>query len=406
MSKLGLKDKLREFEQMQSRVRAKRTATSDDVLERLLGGHEHDGCFVIERRFALHEAHGPIRLQNFFEITGAAFAIAGKDEQLSQMSAREVLFIDTETTGLAGGAGTLAFLVGLGYFAEEQFVVRQYFLRQPQEELAMLKALQQHFEQAQALVSFNGKSFDLPLLTSRTVLNRMRFDFKRLPHFDVLHASRRIWKEHVADCSLGNLETHILGKQRREDVPGYLIPQIYFDFVRSGKTEQLAGIFSHNREDLVTTAALATYLGHLVQSPFKGHATRDELRKVGRLYRETGALETSTQLFEHLLSAEAGTRQREDYLALGFCYKSQRRYAEAATVWERLIEQYAFHPLPFIELAKYLEHRAKDFARALAVVQRALRAIALKEGLRDSAETVLYKNDLLKREARLREKIV
>lgn len=401
MSKLGLKEKLREFDQLQNRVRAARKVTSNDTLERLLGGSEHDGCFVVERRFPLQEAHGPVRLASLFELKGAAFAIAGKDEQLHQMTASRALFIDTETTGLAGGAGTLAFLVGLGYFADEHFIVRQYFLRQPYEEAALLKALQRHVEQAQTLVSFNGKSFDLPLLASRTILNRMRFDFKRLPHFDVLHASRRIWKEQVADCSLGNLEAMILGKKRREDVPGYLIPQIYFDFVRTGKTEQLVEIFAHNREDIVTTAALTAYLGQLVQTPFKFQASREELRKVGRLYREAGALEAGAQLFEQLLSDEASAHTREDYLALGFCYKSQRRYAEAAAVWERVIAQYSFHPLPFIESAKYLEHRAKDYSRALEMVQRALRAIGVTEGLRASAETVFYKKDLLKREARL-----
>ncbi len=405
MSKLGLKEKLRDFDQMQSRVRAARVATSNDVLERLLGGEEREGCFVVERRFALHEAHGPIRLAQLFEVSGAALGIAAKDASLQQLQSRHTLFIDIETTGLAGGAGTLAFLLGLGSFEDEHFIVRQYFLRQPHEEAAMLTALQRHMSQAQALVSFNGKSFDIPLLASRAILNRMRIDFSLLPHLDVLHASRRLWKERVPDCSLGNLETHILGKTRGEDVPGYMIPQIYFDFVRTGKTDQLAEIFAHNRQDLVTTAALLAYLGHLVQSPFKWQASREELRKVGRLYREAGELDASTALFENLLATDEASRQREDDLALGFCYKSQRRYEDASLVWERVIERYAFHPLPFIELAKYLEHRAKDYARALEMVQRALRALNMMEGLRASPEVLVYKKDLQRREVRLQKKL-
>ncbi len=404
MSKLGLKEKLREFEQLQSRVRAHRVATGNEVLERLLGGEERDGCFVVERRYALHETHGPICLAHLLEVSGPALGITAKDERLNALHARQALFLDTETTGLVGGTGTLAFLVGVGYFENESFMVRQYFLRQPHEESAMLTALQQHLTQAQGLVSFNGKSFDVPLLLSRTILNRMRLDFERLPHLDVLHASRRIWKERVPDCSLGNLETHILGKSRREDVPGFLIPQIYFDFVRTGKTERLAEIFAHNREDIVTTAALLAYLGNLVQSPFKWNASHDELRKLGRLYREAGEIEAGANLFETLLRSSEQSQNREDLLALGFCYKSQRRHDDACRTWERVIEQFAFHPLPFIELAKHLEHRAKDHARAFEIVQRALRSLALLEGFRTSRELLPYKTDLLRREARLRKK--
>ncbi|MEK7726805.1 MAG: ribonuclease H-like domain-containing protein [candidate division KSB1 bacterium] len=401
MSKLGLKEKLREFDHLQTRVRAARVTTSHDALARLLGGEEREGCFVVERSYALDEAHGPVQLAHLLEVTSAALGIAGKDDQLAQMVPRHALFLDTETTGLAGGAGTLAFLLGVGYFTAEHFIVRQYFLRQPQEEAAMLTALQRHMSEVQGLISFNGKSFDVPLLVSRAILNRMRLDFGRLPHFDVLHASRRMWKDRVQDCTLGNLETNILGKSRRADVPSFLIPQIYFDFVRTGKTAQLAEIFAHNREDIVTTAALATYLGQLVQAPFKWQASREELHKIGRLYREAGELETSIALFENLLARAETSHRREDLLALGFCYKSRRRYEDAGRVWERAIAQFAFHPLPFIELAKYLEHRAKDYGRALEVVQRALRALAMLEGLRSSAEMLAHKNDLQRREARL-----
>lgn len=406
MSKLGLKEKLRDFDKMQSRVRAARVSAGNGVLEELLGGEEREGCFVIERRYALHEAHGPVRLAQLLEVNGAALGIAAKDARLAALQPRAALFIDTETTGLAGGAGTLAFLVGVGFFEDEHFLVRQYFLRQPHEESAVLAALQNHLARAQGLISFNGKSFDIPLLASRAILNRMRFDFGSLPHFDVLHASRRLWKERLPECSLGTLEAHILGKSRREDVPGYLIPQIYFDFVRTGKTSQLAEIFAHNREDLVTTAALLTYIGRMVQTPFKLQVSREELRQVGRLYREAGQLESSAQLFETMLATSEHNHSREDVLALGFCYKSLRRHTEAARTWERALERFAFHPLPFIELAKHLEHREKNYARALEISQRALQALVLLQGLRASREDALYHADLVRRIARLQRKIL
>jgi len=372
----------------------------------LLGGVEQGGCFVVERRFPVHNTHGNVRLSSLQEIATAALAIAGKDVSLTTLDLSRALFLDTETTGLAGGTGTAAFLVGAGRFENEAFVVRQFFLRQPAEEAAMLKQLQTLIEPSRGLITFNGKSFDIPLLHTRAALNRLTVDFDRLPHFDVLHAARRLWKDQFGDCSLGGLESNILRLRRRQDISGALIPQIYFDFLRYGDSSQLPEVFAHNRQDIVSTAALLVRIAQLVQHPLEGASiTPHELRRVALLYRQLGDFAASATLFEQLLQGAHAQPRLEDYLALGWCYKSQRRYAEANRIWQAIIEQLPFHPLPYIELAKHFEHRESAVIAALDWVERALRNLQLSDALGRKSDWAIYKSDLLHRQTRLRQKM-
>ena len=402
---MNLKDKLRELDRVARRVDAAAPQTPETDLDHLLNGFEQDGCYLVETQYPMADSHGSVQLKRLWEIPAAALSIAGKNENLLRLDLKKALFVDTETTGLSGGSGTLAFLVGVGFFEEEQFVVRQYFLRQPHEEAAMLAALHEQVSKCSGLVTFNGKSYDIPLIQTRSILNRKTIDFDSRPHFDVLHAARRIWKDSFQDCSLTNLEYKVLGLSRTEDVPGQLIPYLYFDFVRTGNTDLLKEVFAHNRQDIVTTAALLIYLCELIQSPFKRNATTQELRKVGKLYREVGELSASADLFKKLIEKNRASNSLDDHLALGFCYKSQRLHDEAAKVWESTIDQFAFHPMPYIELAKHCEHRLRDYARAHELVQRALRSLDMLEELYNRQDLVSFKNDLTHREARLQHKI-
>lgn len=406
---MTLKDKLRELERVQPKASTPAPVKKSAGLEDLLGGNEMEGCFVVERRFPLNNAHGNVRLSHIQEIATTALAIAGKDESLATLDLKRALFLDTETTGLAGGTGTTAFLVGIGRFEDEAFAVRQYFLRQPHEEIAMLKQLQALVEPSRGLVTFNGKSFDLPLLRTRAVLNRLPLNFERVPHLDVLHAARRLWKDQFADCSLGGLESNVLRVRRSHDVPGALIPQIYFDFLRYGDTTQLPEVFSHNRQDIVSMAALLVRMAQLVQHPLQRDTTAaitaHELRRVALLYRQLGDFSASVTLFEQLLQQTSTPPRWEDHLALGLCYKSQRRHDDAKRVWQNFIAQLPFHPLPYIELAKYCEHREGAVAAALDWVERALRNLQLREELGRKNDWAAFKNDLLHRQERLRRKL-
>ncbi len=406
---MTLKEKLRELERVQPKITTPKPEQKSVTLDGLLGGMEQDGCFVVERRFAIHLAHGNVRLGGVQEISPAALAIAGKDERLASLDLSRALFLDTETTGLAGGTGTVAFLLGIGRFEGEEFVVRQYFLRQPYEEAAMLKRLQTEVNDSNGLVTFNGKTFDIPLLRTRAVLHRLKIDFDRLRHFDVLHAARRLWKDQIESCSLNGLENSILRLRRSQDIPGALIPQIYFDFLRHGETAKLPEVFAHNRQDIVSMAALLVRIAQLVQHPLQSSngalISPQELRRVAGLYRQLGDFSASAALFEQLLQQSKATPRLEDHLALGLCYKSQRRYEEASRIWRETVERLPFHPLPYIELAKHCEHRERAFQAALEWVERGLRNFQISAELGRGQDSLPYKNDLLHRQDRLRRKL-
>ncbi len=406
---MTIKEKLRELERVQPKMTTPKLEPKSVTLDGLLGGMEQDGCFVVERRFTVHRPHGTVRLSSLREISTAALAIAGKDESLTNLDLSRALFLDTETTGLAGGTGTVAFLLGVGRLEGEEFVVRQYFLRQPCEEAAMLKRLQADVSDSAGLVTFNGKTFDLPLLRTRVVLHRLNVDFDSLPHFDVLHAARRLWKDQFEDRSLGGLESNVLRLRRHQDVPGALIPQIYFDFLRYGDTSQLPEVFAHNCQDIVSMAALLARIAQLVQHPLQSRdgalISPPELRRVAWLYRQLGDFAASAALFEQLLQQSQSTSRLEDHLTLGLCYKSQRRYEEANRIWRETVERLPFHPLPYIELAKHCEHREGTLPAALEWVERAWRNLQLSEELGRGNDSRLYKSDLLHRQDRLRRKL-
>ena len=178
----------------------------------------------------------------------------------------ELVYLDTETTGLAGGTGTCAFLVGIGAAEGSQFVVRQFFLRDYPEEKAMLAALAETLAPYKAVVTFNGKTFDLPLLETRYALKRMKSPFARLVHLDLLHPARRLWKLRLESCQLTHLEREVLDVRRQGDVSGCEIPGIYFDYLRTGNARGLQPVFYHNSLDVITLAALGAELARVVSN--------------------------------------------------------------------------------------------------------------------------------------------
>ena len=166
-----------------------------------------------------------------------------------------LVYLDTETTGLAGGTGTCAFLIGVGIIEDRQFTVRQFFLRDYPEEKAALAALEEMLGECEGVVTFNGKAFDVPLLETRYALARMKSPFGKLVHLDLLHPARQLWKMRLESCKLTHLEEEILGIHREGDVDGSEIPGIYFDYLRTGDARGLQPVFYHNALDIVTLAA-------------------------------------------------------------------------------------------------------------------------------------------------------
>lgn len=282
------------------------------------------------------------------------------------------VFVDLETTGLSRGAGTYAFLIGVGRFVDGRFRLRQFFLRDFHEERAAMTALLTELETASALVTFNGRTFDWPLLETRATMNRMRLP--RLPHLDLLHPARRLWQATLDSCRLSRLEEEVLGLHRTGDVPGEEIPQRYFAYLETGDAAPLADVVVHNQLDILSMAALAGFMGQAVAKPLTeapvGRALSGaELFSVGRLLVEHSRDESDTDegiacLTEALRRELPVPLRRRCYQVLAKALKRTGRTEEAATVLRVAARDDGSSPWAHIELAKHYEHRVGDFATA------------------------------------------
>lgn len=354
-----------------------RTATPIDQLEPgVVVRNERGSVFVSQ--YLRHET----RLQSLAardEIRSAALLT---NVRRSAVLPADLLFLDTETTGLAGGTGTHAFLVGLGFFDGSDFVLRQFFMRTPADELALLEELRALLERFRVLVTFNGKSFDWPLIDTRFVLHGYRLEFD-LEHLDLLHPARRIWKHRLSSCSLTSLEQGVFGISREGDVPGYLIPQIYFDYLRDGDARRLQPVFFHNREDIVTLARLLDVLLHAEVDPdaYLDHA--EDRIGMGLALLASGQAQMGYRTLANALSTtelQESVRRRGE-IELWRLMKRGGRAHEGVSMLEAMCTTASRAPtfdlFPFVELAKFQEHVAHDFDAAEKIVERAIRMLDL-----------------------------
>ncbi|MFQ5630339.1 MAG: ribonuclease H-like domain-containing protein, partial [bacterium] len=260
---MNIKDKLRLLDKSSPPPYQPVTQAITDVeaLAAMLGGEvvENEfGSFILFRHtIPLTRRHGQIELSNFEAITGKTVSILSKKSVTEAFDLANAIYIDTETTGLAGGTGTYVFLIGAGYIKKDAFIIEQLFLPRLADEQAMLEYLNSLTAGRKGIVSFNGKSFDIPLILTRFIANRMNPLIDSHEHLDLLHAARRIWKNDFGNCRLGTLEASLMGFERFEDIPGEEIPYMYMEFLRYGKTERLTPVLSHNKLDIASLLALA-----------------------------------------------------------------------------------------------------------------------------------------------------
>jgi uncharacterized protein YprB with RNaseH-like and TPR domain len=331
--------------------------------------------FVSEQVFPSDYRHGqtPLTFESHLEEV-AAWA---RSPRLAETPLDALAFLDAETSGLAGGTGTYAFMVGVGRFESGGFRVLQYFMRDPSEEPALLEALAQALAPAQALVTFNGKVFDAPLLATRYRLHAIPIPFEDCIHLDLLPLARRLWRDRLPSRALKYLEENVLMAPRTsEEVPGYEIPYLYFDYLRTGDAAPLKGVFYHNAMDIVALAALASHISAILHDPFAGRVQHGlDFIALAKLFEEWGRGDLAARLYERGL--EGQLPETDFWEAVRRLSRLERRRGDleaAVRLWQQAAGQ--GHVYACVELAKYHEHRLRDPVTALTWTRRALECLA------------------------------
>lgn len=372
---MDLTSKLRRFLPPQNNSDTDSRQTACD-LDSLLHGQEVDTpfgpCYVIEETCPLAKRHGHWTLREVIETEYRSLDLYG--HPCDNFDLHRALFLDTETTGLAGGTGTYAFLVGLGFFTPSHFVVKQLLMRDYNEELALLYLLDQEIQTKDTIISFNGKTFDLPLLQTRFTISRLGLAGTREKrHVDLLHMARRLWKQKLQSCSLTSLETHILGVKRVGDIPGYEIPGRYFEFLQTRDGTLLQDIVKHNVIDIVSMSTLLYRLQTTAELPPEECDCSYEAEAIAHLSFHSRKPRLALKYLE---AAAQLSSDDEQYLRISrnaaAILKRLGQYERALPIWKRILEIAPDDLSTAEELAKYYEHRTKDLTSAEQITRRAL----------------------------------
>ena len=321
------------------RPRPKRSTGLEALIDGEIIETDYGPFFVHLERYAPDYRHGAYAVSELLhQSKWVAGRLADHDEEIDLS---RTVFIDTETTGLAGGTGTLAFLIGVGAFEEDgAFVVRQFFLRSPAEEPALLLYLSEWLDQFEAIVSFNGRGFDLPILQTRFTLQRLRPHILRAPHLDLLTPARRVWRGRLESCSLKSLEYYVLDIHRDQiDIDGSLIPQLYIDYVRTGDAGEMPRILYHNAYDIVSMVTLATRLIQIFDEERASSLTAADLYALGKWHADHAEhAQAERYLRQALEDLSDALVYQQASMRLSLLYKQLDRRADAIGLWEAVAQ--------------------------------------------------------------------
>lgn len=378
---------------------AKNCYDIDRLLEGSIVENDQGSCFVVTKEYADSYLYGGYNLGYARELRINNLKAVCKDIT-DEFSIDDFLFLDTETTGLCGGVGTVAFLVGVGYYREDKFFVKQFFMRDYDEEPALLYELSKLFEEFKALITYNGKSFDAGVLNNRYLMNRFKPIFEDIPHVDLLHPSRVIWKNSLSDVRLSTLEKEILSEYRVDDIPGSMIPAAYFEYLEEKDASTIVKVLLHNVSDILSMTSVLMRIHDIINDPINSCSCDEELAGAGRIFEKSREYNTVIKCLEKCNDIENSYMRRRVTRSLSVAYKRTGKYKEALDYWNKIKDiSGELDIFPLVELAKYYEHSSKDYEMAILVTETAMKRIGTA-GIYDDKWLI----ELLKRIKRLRRK--
>ena len=348
-----------------------------DVFDGSWEGTSSGDCFVVRKSYPPDFVHGNLNL--FQGLNLEIFDDIPSLSGISSIPLDQFLFIDTETTGLAGGAGNYVFLIGAAKFENKAFQIAQFFLQDPANELAQLSALENFCVSSKVIISYNGKSFDLPRLKTRYKFHGWPDPFNDILHIDLLHIARRLWKCHLDSCSLGNIEHHLLDVSRSSlDVPGWQVASIFFDYLQNGDPAPLSSVFYHNEIDVISLITLLNYILNRLSSPLAAeYQSSVDLVSIGVYLAQLNRTHSAQSVLSHAVN----NIDLPDHLflaamsQLASLHKKTGDYSQAVPLWETIASHHILQA--HIELAMYYEHKINDYQEAIHWTLSALESLSV-----------------------------
>ncbi|MDH4156073.1 MAG: ribonuclease H-like domain-containing protein [candidate division Zixibacteria bacterium] len=348
----------------QSRPPEAYSRLAEELGGRILTNFAGSFC-VVRKTYPFTYVHGDTALADVAGESSWPMSAFSVEEISATVSPSGLLFVDTETTGL-GGAGAVAFLIGCGLVVSTGFEVRQYLIPDYSDETAMLEALLEEFSADRSLVTYNGAAFDLPLMRDRMIINRVAREIAYDRHIDLLHPARRLFRRRLADCTLTNIERELLGFFRQDDIPGYLIPSVYFEWLSERNANGLAGVLEHNRLDIISMYFLAGRIAEIYRHEGRTLTHTDDLHSLSRVYGRRRKTAKVVELYQRM-NQDSEAALAEDILWYhSVALKRTGETQKALDIWSGLAQNDSREGyLANLELSKYFEHRLKDFKTAL-----------------------------------------
>lgn len=366
---------------------------------------EDEFVLVHTEQLPMDHAVGPYPPADLYRaVAGWQHGLKNHPLSAAGLHAEDLLFFDTETTGLSAGAGEMIFLIGMARVTRAGVELRQYFLPGPGHEVAFYDAFLTDCGSLKNLVTFNGKAFDWPRVKTRYQFVRDRVpSLPAFGHFDLLHASRRLWKDRLDSVRLQTVEKEILSMRRKDDVPGKMAPYLYFQFLKHPKAGLISGIMEHNREDVLSLISLYIHLSGLILGDFP--ADEGESYQIGRWFQQLGSPDRARPLFETL------AKQNDFYgnqakIHLAKLCKREGQYTHALSLIRSAIaDERKPDSLLFIEAAKIMEHQFRDYNGALRCTEQVIHWLSKDSETADNSENLLL-SDCLRRLNRLDQKLL